>query len=178
MEEEILKLREEGKSYNEIVKILNCSKGTVSYYCGKNQKEKTKERTKKRRNRHTLVQKVEKFKCAKFREKCRGFQRFRDGGSYKRGGGRDFNFNWTDVLKKIGETPICYLTGRKIDLNKPSEYNLDHITPASRGGDNSLENLGVVTAEANMAKNNMTNEEFIELCKDVLKHHGYEIKRK
>ena len=35
MKEKILKLREEGKSYNEIKKILGCSKGTISYHCTK-----------------------------------------------------------------------------------------------------------------------------------------------
>ena len=33
MKEQILNLRKEGKSYNEIKKILNCSKSTISYYC-------------------------------------------------------------------------------------------------------------------------------------------------
>jgi predicted transcriptional regulator len=40
MKEKILKLREEGKSYDEIVKEVGCSKSTVSYYCGKGVKEK------------------------------------------------------------------------------------------------------------------------------------------
>lgn len=44
MKEQILKLREEGKSYNEICKALNCTKATVSYHCGKGQKEKSKQR--------------------------------------------------------------------------------------------------------------------------------------
>ncbi len=35
MKEKILKLRGEGKTYNEIKKILNCSKGTISYHCSK-----------------------------------------------------------------------------------------------------------------------------------------------
>jgi hypothetical protein len=33
MVKEILKLRHEGKSYNEIVELLGCSKSTVSYHC-------------------------------------------------------------------------------------------------------------------------------------------------
>jgi DNA-binding CsgD family transcriptional regulator len=33
MKENILNLRNEGKSYNEISKILGCSKGTISYHC-------------------------------------------------------------------------------------------------------------------------------------------------
>lgn len=35
MKENILKLRKEGKSYNEIRNILGCSKGTISYHCSK-----------------------------------------------------------------------------------------------------------------------------------------------
>lgn len=35
MKEEILKLRKEGKSYNEIKEILKCSKATISYHCSK-----------------------------------------------------------------------------------------------------------------------------------------------
>ena len=33
---DILKLREKGKSYNEITKILKCAKSTVNYHCSKN----------------------------------------------------------------------------------------------------------------------------------------------
>lgn len=33
MKEKILKLRREGKSYNDISKILGCAKSTISYHC-------------------------------------------------------------------------------------------------------------------------------------------------
>lgn len=36
----ILALRTEGKTYNQIRDELNCSKGTIAYYCGDGQKEK------------------------------------------------------------------------------------------------------------------------------------------
>lgn len=39
--DEILRLRSEGKTYNEIVSELGCSKGTVSYHLGEGQKQKT-----------------------------------------------------------------------------------------------------------------------------------------
>lgn len=42
--ENILKLREEGKSYKEIQKILGCSKSTISYHLGEGQIEKTNKR--------------------------------------------------------------------------------------------------------------------------------------
>lgn len=35
MKNKIIKLRNEGKTYNEIAEILNCSKGTISYHCSK-----------------------------------------------------------------------------------------------------------------------------------------------
>lgn len=44
MKVKILELREKGKTYNEIVAILGCSKGTVSYHCGNGQKAKAKSR--------------------------------------------------------------------------------------------------------------------------------------
>ena len=36
MKENILKLVKDGFTYNEITKILNCSKSTISYHCSKN----------------------------------------------------------------------------------------------------------------------------------------------
>lgn len=48
--DKILSLRAEGKTYNEIQKILGCSKGTISYHLGFGQKQKTKQRSEKRRN--------------------------------------------------------------------------------------------------------------------------------
>lgn len=44
IKEEILKLRQEGFSYNKIASKVNCSKATVSYYCSPEQKEKVKKR--------------------------------------------------------------------------------------------------------------------------------------
>jgi len=49
MKEKILKLRSIGYTYNQIQKELGCSKGTISYHLGNGQKEKTKERSQKRR---------------------------------------------------------------------------------------------------------------------------------
>jgi orotate phosphoribosyltransferase-like protein len=36
----IVELKKEGYTYNKIMKELNCSKSTISYYLGDNQKEK------------------------------------------------------------------------------------------------------------------------------------------
>jgi DNA-binding CsgD family transcriptional regulator len=45
----IIQLRKEGKTYNQIQKEIGCSKGTISYHLGHNQKQKNKERSQKRR---------------------------------------------------------------------------------------------------------------------------------
>jgi len=50
LHDDILKLRDDGFTYNQIVNNLGCSKGTVSYYLGKDQKLKTLIRTRNRRN--------------------------------------------------------------------------------------------------------------------------------
>jgi len=44
--EKIFELRQQGKSYREIQKILGCSKGTISYHLGPEQKEKYNKRRK------------------------------------------------------------------------------------------------------------------------------------
>lgn len=43
--ENILRLRAEGKTYNQIVEDLGCAKSTVAYHCGLDQKAKTRYRT-------------------------------------------------------------------------------------------------------------------------------------
>ena len=77
-------------------------------------------------------------------------------------------FKVKDLLEKIGENPICYLTGRPINLLDGQSYHLDHIIPKSKGGNNSLENCNIACKEANQAKSNLSQEEFYLLCLDVV----------
>ena len=60
--EEILKLKQQGKSYSEIASILGCSKGTVAYHLGTGQKEKTAQRQKN--NRETINQYIRQIKSS------------------------------------------------------------------------------------------------------------------
>ena len=80
-----------------------------------------------------------------------------------------------DIRKQIEDNPICYLTGRKIDINNTRSYHFDHKLPVSRGGDASIDNLGICCREANQAKNDMTTDEFIKFCLEVVKHNGYKV---
>jgi hypothetical protein len=63
LQEDILRLHGEGKSYNQIVEELKCSKGTVSYYCGHNQKLKAVDR--QRDNRGKFRKYIQEYKSGK-----------------------------------------------------------------------------------------------------------------
>lgn len=59
---QILALREQGKSYSEIKSELGCSKGTISYYLGENQKEKQIKRN--RNSKRKIAQEINEIKEA------------------------------------------------------------------------------------------------------------------
>lgn len=167
MKEQILKLRNEGKTYNEIVDIVGCSKGTVSYHCGKGQKEKTINRTRKYRKgkRAIFLHKADRF----LRAKIRNYKLNKKTNTTKS------RFNYESAYNKMVSSPYCYLTGQKLDLEDSSSYELDHKIPRSRGGSNSLKNMGVSSKLANQAKRDLTPEEFIELCIKVCEYNGFKI---
>jgi hypothetical protein len=191
MKNKILKLRSEGKSYREICRILNCSKGTVAYHCGEGQKEKNRKRAQKNSGPHLIATKIESF-CEKssktnieLRTKTRDFQRERVNeynpvmkSKWHSLGKCEKTFGVKDVIGKFGRYTECYLTGEPIDLFEPKTYAFDHIVPPGKGGENTIDNLGIATRTANSAKSNMLLNEFIELCIKVLDHNGYEVKPK
>ena len=167
MKEKIIQLKNEGKSYREIEKILGCSKGTISYHCGKGQKEKTELRKRKylKTLNGILKRKKDNFSFIKGNRDCPG----------KRVG---LEFSSKEFKNKLVSNSICYLTGRKIDLWRPNTYQCDHIIPVSKGGKSELGNLGLTCKEANLAKSDMVLDEFILLCKEVLIHNGYSVEKK
>ena len=58
----------------------------------------------------------------------------------------------------------CALSGRMIG---PRKAALDHKHPVSRGGTHALTNLQWLDPVVNKAKHMLTNDEFVELCKQV-----------
>jgi CRISPR/Cas system Type II protein with McrA/HNH and RuvC-like nuclease domain len=174
MKESILKLRSEGKTYNEIKKILGCSKSTISFHCGEGQKLKNKERLKNNRKKQTYIikRKIERFANSKIND-------FRNRtNSYSKQMGYSSVFSYDSAHRKIMKNPICYLTGKKIDLYMPSTYQLDHIIPQSKGGKNTLRNMGLLLSEVNFAKGNLLVEDFIKLCVEVCEYNGYNVVKK
>lgn len=74
------------------------------------------------------------------------------------------------LRKKLLETTkVCYLTGRIVGTNA----SLDHVIPLSKGGKTDLENCKIACYAANQAKKDLSLEEFLKLCVDVLTYHGY-----
>lgn len=185
--EKILELRSQGLSYEEIKNRLGCSKGTIAYHCGNHQKEKNKDRYKQFcKLSHPFKKKIEHYCCdieyniitnKTIRIIRHKIYRFLRDESMKKTYNKP-SFTEQDVINKFGEKPKCYLTGKEIDIYDTKTYQFDHIIPRSRGGDNSLENLGICTRDANQAKRDMLKEEFIELCKSVLENNGYKVNKK
>jgi len=178
----IVELKKEGYTYNKIMKELNCSKSIISYYLGVNQKEKALKRNKKTSLKPEFVLQ-KKLYVFRYRDnlgkrvlsKVRDFQR-REGS--KLFSTQEINFSFDDFLLKIGEKPKCYLSGEPIDLYETKSYNIDHITPASKGGKNTIENAGLISSSINKMKSDITVEEFLEKCIQVLEYNGYSICKK
>lgn len=86
-------------------------------------------------------------------------------------------FSYTDALKHLGGLQCkCYLTGRSIDITT-DDFELDHIIPVSKGGPCELSNMGITCPEANRSKTDLTLDEYLALCKEVLEYNGYEVKK-
>jgi 5-methylcytosine-specific restriction endonuclease McrA len=180
MKEKILRLRKEGKSYNQIKAILGCSKSTISYHCGEGQKVKSKERRIKRRE-NPLIAKLDRFKYRKRKtrkdvvESIRKYQKTDTNFDNDRVNKNiETTFTWEDVLRIHGEDTKCYLSGEDVNLYG-NDYQFDHKIPVSRGGDNSFENLGIAHEIANMMKGDLTPDEFFGWCIKILEYNGYKI---
>jgi len=187
MKEKILELRKEGKTYNQIVGILGCSKSTVSYHCGLGQKEKTRNRSVKLRIDNPIIQKLGSFKI---REKTVVKKKIKEDREqrcfvdivrkYQKRNGKIIDksvkttFNWIDIIEIYGYDTFCYLSGEPINLLKRN-YNFDHKIPVSRGGNNSLDNLGITHEVVNRMKTDLTPEELIEWCKKILEFNEYKV---
>ena len=60
----------------------------------------------------------------------------------------------------------CALTGRRLT---PQTAALDHIVPIRRGGEHAIENTQVLHKDVNRAKGALTSEEFLAVCREVIR---------
>ena len=165
-ESEILELRQSGKTYKQIASIIGCHYNTVSRYLRPEKRAAhnveyiwVKKNKPKRHRRQQLTKKLYAFQ--------------RKGVSIS----DRAKFTIEDVKIKFDENKTCYLTGRLLDWQNPSDLHFDHILPASRGGTNDLSNMGFTCEEANLAKGNKTPIEHLAYCLEVVKNAGYKVKK-
>lgn len=64
----------------------------------------------------------------------------------------------------------CALTGAELTPGAKSA-SLDHIIPVARGGRSDAENLRWVSLPVNVAKSALSDEDFVAMCRAVVKHH-------
>lgn len=184
---DIIKLRGEGKSFNEIASILGCSKTIVSYHLNEATRNRVKTQS---QNIHPFQRKFYTFSrtgggnknisYAHKRKKSINDRLLAKIQTFHRIGGAGTmcehkSFTVQDVIDKFGENTQCYLTGVDINIYDTKTYEFDHIIPRSRGGQNTLDNLGIASKKANQSKSNMTVDEYINLCKLILENNGYEV---
>lgn len=73
------------------------------------------------------------------------------------------------ILERLEEQGyLCFLTGRTL---VPENSAIDHLIPVSEGGRHEMENIAIVHADVNRAKNTMSLRDFIELCQAVIDWH-------
>jgi len=60
----------------------------------------------------------------------------------------------------------CALTGRRLT---PQTAALDHIVPIRCGGEHVIENTQVLHKDVNRAKGSLTSEEFLAMCREVVR---------
>lgn len=61
----------------------------------------------------------------------------------------------------------CALTGEPLT---PTNFALDHIVPIANGGGFTVANSQLVLKTVNRAKNTMSEQDFIEMCRKVAEH--------
>jgi len=60
----------------------------------------------------------------------------------------------------------CALTGRRLT---PETSAIDHIVPVRCGGEHTIENAQVLHKDVNRAKGSLTSDEFIGMCREVVR---------
>jgi 5-methylcytosine-specific restriction endonuclease McrA len=94
---------------------------------------------------------------------------WRQKASHAMGSGRPSNI---ELIKNIfnKQDGKCAFTGEPLILGQNA--SLDHIIPKCKGGSSTIDNLQWVLTSINSGKHDLTQEEFIRLCKLVAKNHS------
>lgn len=183
---QIIELRKQGLSYENIAKQVGCCKSTVSYHCKSQTRVKTSEKRERQRKEEPwkfyFSRRVSAFRTRKKRSTasytmCKNWRKKFSGAVLRFRKRNDMieNYDYLEALEHVGGVNThCYLTGLPINIKK-DDYQLDHILPVSKGGTNELSNMAIATIEANQMKGGLTNEELFYWCQKILEHNGYTV---
>lgn len=167
--EEIEQERAQGLSYRKIAAKLGINTATVQYTLSSKYRENDKKRSDIYRNvRLGRIEKPE-IKAKKLFEPYIKVLRVKVYSFQKRIQDVE-KFTYLDVINKFGLDTHCYITGKSIDLRNTNSYHFDHIVPIFLGGEDALDNLGICTPDVNQAKNKLSLEEFLEMCRAVVRN--------
>ncbi len=174
LKEQIIELRDQGLTYDQIKIQLKCSKSTICYHLTDKEKLRANASAQAHKQNNPLSVKLSNFltksrkginnKVTKFKQD----QEVRKGNKAHKDLTNEMDYK--EVYSILSQNPICYLTGKYIDLTKPDTYQLDHIIPIAKGGSSTIENMGLTCNAANQAKHSMTNEELFDLCATIIAH--------
>ena len=192
LKERILKLKKEGLTQSEIALKLDCAKSTVCWHFDRNKQLKKAQDRKKKIPEHIVKwqRNISRFSTAKtktkqkieikdltFSEASANFRdRLKDYAKiYKSDKERTKVVNIKKVIDKYNITEentkiTCRYTGDVLDWKRPGECEIDHEHPRSKGGENTIENLQILSKAANQAKGDMTHDEFIDFIKKCYKN--------
>lgn len=181
--DDILRLNKEGISGRQIAKTLGCSTACVERHLSNTTRETQRRARNNWKKNNPWYEKLSTFCRTKNRWKNNRISKcsFLDKINKRLNNFADYTMTQDDkqkVIERLKENPVCYLTGQTFDIYDTYSYNFDHIVPPGKGGSNEIDNLGFATRQANLAKTNMTVDEFIQLCKTVLEHNGFEVIKK
>ena len=78
---------------------------------------------------------------------------------------RDITREWIEATL-TRQDYRCAVSGRSISK---LDFEVDHIIPRAKGGSNELGNLQLVSRAANSAKSDLSNDELVRLCVDIVR---------
>lgn len=82
-----------------------------------------------------------------------------------------FSTTPTELKNSLGYPEVCYICGEHIQKNA----EIDHVVPASQGGETKIANLKWAHRQCNRMKHDLTLEEMFELMEKILSHRRDEI---
>jgi len=111
MKQQILQLRAEGRSYNEIVNLLGCSKSTVAYHCSDNVKIKSLRRKVANRDRINEKRRLGRRYCTELSRRYRSLCGCKDCGI------RDYRVLEYDHVRDTKLYEISYLVNANVSID-------------------------------------------------------------